>query len=1185
MRHSGARFGARLVGVVVLSLAVWARPASAQSTAGSADAEAVRILGYEGGIQLKPAGATTWVLTTTNQPLHASDRFRTLSNSRAWLRWSDQSIVDLGELTEIEILPSQDRDTLRGLHMLKGLLSFIHRDKPGRIRIITQGAAAGIEGTEFVLAVDSVNNQERTTVSVIDGKVALANDWGTLILTNRQQGVAEQGIMPTRTPGFNATNILQWCFYYPAVLDPDELRLSADEAQALGESLAAYRAGDLMQALARYPGERVPRSSAEQLYHAALLLSVGQVEKTEAALAALHATPEAELTKRLALAFRTLIAAVKREPNPSTLTPQLSTELLAASYYEQSRALGDVSLNAALRLARQAAAQSPQFSFAWERVAELEFEFGHTSASLEALERSLRLASRNAQALALKGFLLAAENRPRQALDWFDRAIAVDPALANAWLGRGLCRMRLRDRAGGVEDLMVAAALEPQRALLRSYLGKAYAATDNFPLADKELGLAIKLDPHDPTPWLYSALLKQQENRINDAIGDLEASQERNDSRSLFRSRLLLDEDRAVSSANLASIYRDAGMADVSVREAARAVTYDYANPSAHLFLSDSYNDLRDPPRFNLRYETVWFNELLLANILSPIGGGRLSQNVSQQEYSSLFQSDGLGIANSTLGRTDNGSVTEYASQFGTYGWSSYAFDLDYQHNNGVRTNNELNSLEWYTTLKQQVTPQDTVLALIKYENYSSGDNFQYYDPYNPTNGLRPNFKFQEYQQPIAVGAWHHEWSPGSHTMLLGGRVATEQYFSDTAAPQLVLVENPSGVVYASDTAPFDVSYHNNSAVYLAEVNHVLQRERFSLSLGGRWQGGSFETQSVFTNPGRLPFLFSDPAAQTSLDEGFQRWTAYGYLTVEPLDHLWLIGGVAYDDLTYPSNYRNPPLTPGQSQIDQVGPKAGLVWSPSSLFTARGAYTKSLGGVSADESYRLEQTQVAGFPQAFRSLISESLVGSVSAPQYQTYAAALEFKFPSRTYAGLQFQRLITDVDREIGVLSLNNGLSPAVASSTPEQLNYRENWFGVSIHQLLGKTLTVGASFSYDQAQLNDTLPDVPVSALPAAQQTDHANLYQSTGYILFNHPSGFFARAEANWYQQDNYGSSVPGAGDDFIQENVYLGYRFLHRHAEFMFGILNISDQNYHLYSLNPYMELPRERSFIFRLKFIF
>jgi hypothetical protein len=47
----------------------------------------------------------------------------------------------------------------------------------------------------------------------------------------------------------------------------------------------------------------------------------------------------------------------------------------------------------------------------------------------------------------------------------------------------------------------------------------------------------------------------------------------------------LLDQDRAVRSANLAAIYQDAGMSDISVREAARAVNADYANYSSHLFL------------------------------------------------------------------------------------------------------------------------------------------------------------------------------------------------------------------------------------------------------------------------------------------------------------------------------------------------------------------------------------------------------------------------------------------------------------------------------------------------------------------------------------------------------------------------------------------------------------------------
>src|SRR6185436_3849073 len=152
-----------------------------------------------------------------------------------------------------------------------------------------------------------------------------------------------------------------------------------------------------------------PGSDAERVYHAALLLSAGQAEKAEEHLAALPAgNPSARLPP-LAMPLPQLNAAVKRNPSPPSLKPRLATELLAASYYEQSRTERRNSLDAALNLALQAATNSPQFSFAWERVAELEFSFGHTAQALKALELSLDLAQRNAQALALMGFLLAAQ--------------------------------------------------------------------------------------------------------------------------------------------------------------------------------------------------------------------------------------------------------------------------------------------------------------------------------------------------------------------------------------------------------------------------------------------------------------------------------------------------------------------------------------------------------------------------------------------------------------------------------------------------------------------------------------------------------------------------------------------------------------------------------------------------------
>ncbi len=95
--------------------------------------------------------------------------------------------------------------------------------------------------------------KDLTTLSVVDGKVRLGNEQATLLLTNGQQAIAEPGKAPTRTAGFIANNLLQWCFYYPAVLDPDDLVLTGAETNALADSLAAYRSGDLLAALAKYP--------------------------------------------------------------------------------------------------------------------------------------------------------------------------------------------------------------------------------------------------------------------------------------------------------------------------------------------------------------------------------------------------------------------------------------------------------------------------------------------------------------------------------------------------------------------------------------------------------------------------------------------------------------------------------------------------------------------------------------------------------------------------------------------------------------------------------------------------------------------------------------------------------------------------------------------------------------------
>src|SRR5882672_5561202 len=174
---------------------LWVGSMLCLSAAGDPPADVIRIEQWQGTMHISTDGVR-WLPVETNLVVQPGDRLRTGPNSRATLRWSDQSVVPFGALTEIEILPANQPETQAGLRLVKGILSFFHRDKPGRIRVITRGAVAGVEGTEFVLQVETVGNVERTILSLIDGKVEFSNRQGALVLTNMQGATAEVGKAP-----------------------------------------------------------------------------------------------------------------------------------------------------------------------------------------------------------------------------------------------------------------------------------------------------------------------------------------------------------------------------------------------------------------------------------------------------------------------------------------------------------------------------------------------------------------------------------------------------------------------------------------------------------------------------------------------------------------------------------------------------------------------------------------------------------------------------------------------------------------------------------------------------------------------------------------------------------------------------------------------------------------------------
>jgi tetratricopeptide (TPR) repeat protein len=1144
-----------------------ATPASLAAQTAAGNTESV-LLTVEGKVEVSPTESTTWTPGRTNQVLRVGDRLRTGVRSRASIRLSNKSVLRVNELTTLKIQPPPRASNTPVLDLGSGSTYFFSRERPTDVEFRTPLASGAIRGTEFHLA---VAEDGRTVLALLDGLVALNNPQGQIELKTGEQGTVESGKAPTKTAVINAINIIQWCLYYPAVVDVDELELDANARQTLAESLAAYRRGDLLLALAGYPEGRSPTTDPERIYRAALLQSVGQVEQAEAQLKELSAPSP------LADALRQMAAAVKFQPWNRSTPPASVTEWLAESYYQQSRS----QLDAALESARAATAKSPNFGFGWARMAELEFGFGRTARALGALEKGLQLSPRNAQAIVLNGFVLAAQNRIAEAARLFDEAIAIDPALGNAWLGRGLCRIRQGNAEAGRQDLQVAATLEPNRALLRSYLGKAFGNARDEQLASKELGLAKRLDPNDPTSWLYSALLNQQQNQVNEAVRDLEKSQELNDNRRLFRSRLLLDQDRAVRGANLAGIYRDAGMTDVSVREASRAVNSDYVNYSAHLFLANSYDALRDPKLLNLRYETPWLSELLTAHLLAPVGAGSLSQYVSQQEYSKLFERDRLGISSSTE-YFSSGNWHQSGSQHGTVRDFSYALDGDYLLDNGQRPNNDFESISVSARVKYQLTPADSVYLQAQYNNYEFGDVRQVYDQSTASTTLR----VKETQEPNLYAGYHHEWGPGNHTLILAGRLQDTLEQADTNATILTLDKDASGQVTGVTPRSFDMSYERGLEAYSAELQQIWQPKSQTIVVGARLQTGGVDTDAELRrNPVAFPPIYANPPASQQFDNDLQRVSVYAYDYWQVLDSVQLIAGVSYDRLEYPRNSEVPPLSDEQTTEDQVSPKAGLVWTPLKNTVVRGAYTRSLGGVFYDTSVRLEPTQVAGFNQAFRSLIPESVVGLVPGSKFETFGVALDQKFKSKTYLSIAGEILNSDGERVVGVFDFTPPTLPAVPSGTRERLDFEERSLTFTVNQLIGDHVAVGASYRLAEADLEDEFMDIPTTASASARQDVSATLHQVNVFVRVNHRSGVFSQFDTVWSQQSNRGYSPDIPGDDFWQYNAYLGYRFLNRRAELKVGLLNITDEDYRLNPLTLYSELPRERTLAASFRFYF
>lgn len=1113
--------------------------------------------------------ATPETAAVPPQPLQYDDRLRTLSFSSASVQLEDQFHLRLRERTRLEI-QRQPLDPLTPVARIESGACLV--SSGGKSIPIETPHAQGIpKGTEFLVEVKS----GQTEVTLFQGEVELSNGAETLTISSGQQGIVVPGRRIEVRPVLQATNIVQWWIYYPGVLNPEDLPFSPKEERSLADSLTAYRQGDLRSALEgwpHYPDLEPPSSEALALYQSALFLSAGAVDRAQLLLAGIRGDTSGGRALRMVLAAisgsGSLFAAISPPPEAKTLSSFNSSEWLALSYLRQA----EHRLAEALQAARHSVRMAPRFGFAWARLAELEFSLGNIRAAKRAIDRAVELSPLNAQAQAIRGFLLAAQNDMEGALAQFNQAIRLDSSLPEGWLGRGLCRLRRGDRANGLHDLRKAVVIEPSRSLPRSYLGKAFDLRGDIALARQELDLAEKLDPNDPTPWLYRALLNQRENRINEAVSDLQRSMQLNDDRLLFRSRLQLDQDRGVRGANLALIYEDAGMTEFSLRQASRAVSDDYANAAAHLLLANSYNALRDPFRVNLRYETAWWSEWLMASLLAPVGATPLSPALAHHEYSRLFESEGAGLANRSL-VTSHGDVWQSSAQYGRFPDLAYAIDGLYHRFSQVRPNSDLENFGGSVRFQAQLGLFDSVFLHGLYSQTKAGDVAPYYDPAEAHLQLQ----VREFQEPIVVAGWHHEWKPGSHTLLLVSPWNNRLTWTDPEYDALLTIPDQQGNAYGA-LQPVSLQYENRFAGISAELQQIWQTGPNTAIAGLRFQTGAWDAQTS------LDLAPSGGIHTGRVSPGLDRRSLYFYDQLDLTDWMSLSAGLSYDRLKQPLNFRIPPLSDSTHEIDQLSPKGGVVFKPWRDGRLRAAYARSLSGVSFDQSYRLEPTHLAGLNQAYRGLIPESSIGSVAGQKIQTGGIAWEQDFATGTFLTLQAEHLESEAERHWGAFDLTDPNTPKNAAYD-EHLAFQERTFSIAASQLVERDLALSARYRLSDARLHSRLIQPLGNLGHPFPLEERALLHEVSLAASYNHPSGFFGRWESRWTRQSNREDMAHLPGDDFWQHDLWLGWRLARRQVEISAGILNLTDQDYQLAPINYRPDTFRRRTVAFSLQFYF
>jgi len=918
-----------------------------------------RVVSIQGAVEMQAAGQANWSpITRLDTVLCDGDKLRTGPLGRSALFVQPESLVRVDRSTTISVTQLPDETLIEFFQSdLRPVASnscgagyFISRF-PKKFKVKAPHLSAAVEGTEFLVALSC----DMDRVSVFEGKVLASQTGGngqSVLLEAGQTASAGPGEAPVIKLNIKPEDAVQWVVYYPPINPPDanieeDCRAVSSERRApclVARAERLLRAGHVDEA-------------RNQINDA---IAVAPLSSDAKALQSIISLVRNEKSEALRLANEAVAADPKSAP-----------AWLALSYAQQS----DFKLEAALTSAHKAVEITPNNALALARVAELQLSLGWNREAEKTAQQAVAANDSESRAHMILGFVHLSQVKVKEARENFERAIELDSAEPLSRLGLGLAIIRKGNLAEGREQIEIAVALDPTNSLLRSYVGKAYYEENTKErdlVAATQFGLAKELDPKDPTPWFYDALRKQGQSQPVEALADLQRSIDLNDSRAVYRSSLLLDQDLASRSADLANIYTELGFSDLAVAKASTSLALDPSNYSAHRFLSDIYAT-------RPRHEIARSSELLQAQLRQPLKPVPIQSEVANDaffsatpglgplraginEFNPLFERDKFDL--SLYGVSDgNNTRGEQAVATGVFNSAAAGFSYFNYETDGFRENADEKKNVWTAYLGAQTTPDSSFQAEFTHSNRDFGSLVTAFDStrVDPTRNL----------ETIDSARFGGRTILGSRSELLFSFIGQESINSSI------------------DPSLGEATVTNNSTKL--ELQHVYSMPSAKYVTGmGAFTGETHE--DIF---GFLQF-----------DSNPTHFNAYGYGYFSlPNKKLSLQLGAAFDRL----NTRDSGLQ------EQVSPKLGLVWEPIPRTTVRAAYFEVLKRrVNSDQG--LEPTQVAGFNQFY---------DDVNGTESRRAAFAVDSRITDNFYVGAEASRRelflpLTNIDGTIEFLPWN---------------------------------------------------------------------------------------------------------------------------------------------------------------------